>query len=191
MGFLSQRYADLTGTKIGHFYVDDLVGGAKNGAPTWRIVCSRCSYPQTYEHVRLVQVIQAGPSAVLYCANNACPLSKTERQVDSLADVRRAERKEAQAAQAAAEAKRLSEERAAAEQRAKQQAYEAWIEPLRAEYGRYARCAMIHWNVDLKDLPGLTTWTKISEQDRARIMAKVNKEIAEDADRVFTDTLKS
>lgn len=88
-------YADLTGKRVGKFTVEQLAGRDKSSAPRWRILCSECSYPTTMPHAKLAPLIQGKHSQTsLLCQNPACPLSRHEREIETINDLRRKERQE-------------------------------------------------------------------------------------------------
>jgi hypothetical protein len=94
-------------------------------------------------------------------------------------DVRRRERHEEElAAQAAAVQAKPDQDTT------RQRAQAARIEALRSEFGRYARHCFLVWGVKYEEIPKFDTWCRINASDRARIMAKINKEL-EDEDRKF------
>lgn len=169
MRFLSQRYADLTGCRIGNFYVDSILGrnSKKGGVPIWRLACSKCSYPLQLGHHQVQAMIQAGPSAKFPCANNACVLSRMEHTSETLADIRRAERIEAERA---AEARRAAEAEAA-----KQRARDDRLAALKTEYRRF-------WNhqvqtpIALDKIVSLARWCQLADGTRKMILDRITKD---------------
>src|ERR1700743_2700916 len=116
MGFIG-NFADLTGYKLGNFQIESLVGRDTAGYPKWRTVCGKCGQSQVISHRKLAPLIESKAVASFQCTNGACELSRSHRDTETLADIRRQESREAEQAE-----KRRAEELQRAAEQAKRDA---------------------------------------------------------------------
>jgi hypothetical protein len=165
MSFIG-TFADLTGMKVGRFRVEELTGRDKAGAPRWKVVCGVCCFPQTLPHSNAVNLVQGKHSQTsLLCANPACPLSHQAREIETITDLRRKERRQAKEAEAsAAEAQRAVEQQAT-----KLRASEARMTGIKASYRTYW-LHQIRTTIPESEIATLAQWGKLSEATRQQVL---------------------
>lgn len=151
MNFIG-NYANLTGQRIGPFYVEGMVGRNASGAPCWRIIheVEDCGCPQMVEHSRLVLLLQGrGTQISLHCANPACEFSRQTRQIETVEQFRKHERNEAIAASEAQEVstreqarKRIADSRLAA---LKEQYRAYWLHQIKTDIEESRIASFVRW----------------------------------------------
>lgn len=159
-------FANLAGMTVGRFRIDQLTGRDKAGAPRWRVICGVCYLPQTLPHAKLANLVQGKHSqASLLCANPACPLSHHERQVETITDLRRQERRENREAEEAALEARLAAESLAAKQRLN----DAKFADLQTQYREYW-LHQIKTTIEEAEIASLARWSKLSDGTRKAVL---------------------
>lgn len=167
-GFLGS-YADLSGFRVGRFYIEGLVARDASGAPLWRIICQHCHYPQMLRHARLAPLVQGrNTQTTLQCANSACPLSRHSETID---EFRRRERREAeQAANAATEAQQAAEAKAA-----KEQAQAARSAEVQRQYIQYVNHQWLAGQEDAK-ICTRQRWFELTDGTRRTVLDLIEKD---------------
>lgn len=164
MSFISQRYADLTGRKIGKFTIECLIGRDRAGAPVWRVTC-QCGSHQALNHAKVAHLIETRTTqASLFCTNLACPLSRVTRCDETLADIRKRENEEVEQA---AFARQQAEEEST-----KRRKEEAKTEVLRSEWRTYWR-HQICTPIAEDKIATWQRWQQLSPQTRKTVMDQI------------------
>lgn len=171
MRFLG-TYADFTGYKVGGFTVEGLAARDNKGVPVFRVVCGNCGHHQALSHARLAPLVQGRATQTsLLCANPACPLSRHERQVETIEELRRQERRQReQEASAAAEAQQAAEAKAAQDR-----AQAARSAEIQRQYIQYVNH---QWLVGQEDAKICTRqrWFELTDGTRRTVLDLIEKD---------------
>lgn len=153
--------------KVGQFLIQELAGRDKSGAPTWKVICDVCVFPQTLPHSKLANLVQGKHSQVsLLCPNPACPLSHHENENETITQFRRRERKQAQEAEASA----VEAQRAAEQLAAKQRINDAKLADLKTQYRTYW-LHQIKTTIAESEIATLHHWGELSAETRQQLLA--------------------
>jgi hypothetical protein len=166
VGFI-RNFANLTGYKLGTFRIDGLVGRDAAGYPKWRVICGKCGQEQIVSHSKLAPLIESKAVGNFQCANGACELSRTHRHSETLADVRRQERREAEQA-----GKHTPEEQEIARERAVWASREVELKAEWAEYFRH----QIGTQAANEDIIPFCRWQKFTPETRKMILDALRKD---------------
>lgn len=173
--FVCGTYRDLTGmVVVGGFVVEGRVGRDSSGAPRWRISCKCCGWQQTLSHSKLAPLVESrATQATLQCSNGECPLSRQHHESESISQMRRQERLEAErAANAADEAQRAAEEKAA---KGRQQT--AKLEALKNEWRGYW-LHQICTDIEADKIASFERWQRLSPETRRAVLDRINADPA-------------
>jgi hypothetical protein len=174
MNFIG-TYANLAGSRIGNFYVEELASrNPQNGAPRWKVRCQaeECGYPVVLDHARLWPIVQGRATQnSLRCGNPACQWSREKRHVDTLDSFRRQEKRR-ENEEAAVAAERLSIQ---LKQAAVEKAREAKDAAIAAQYRRYF-IHQIKTDIEQSKIISFSRWSQLTEGDRQRLLDICDKQ---------------
>ena len=165
-------YVNLTGFRIGKFSVLEIAGRDRLKAPLWRCICQGCGSDQVFTHAMLTNRLQTiSANETLFCQNGACPLSRSRTvRSETLADLRRAERREREHAERIAKEQRERSAKEAADRAAREKA----LAPLRKDWHQYVR-NRINYGTQAKEIMNFERWLQIGDSARTRIMELVRQ----------------
>lgn len=166
MGFLQGNFRDLTGEIVGVFTVQRLVGRDAAGAPKWEVRCEACTACQVVPHAKLAPMI-ASRATNLQCINPDCVNYRSHGHTQTLADVRREERKQAeQDARQAVEEQRKVQEAAAKNAR---------LAAVRDEYRKYY-VHQLGTPIDYADIVSFDRWRQLVPETRRMVLKRLEED---------------